>query len=212
MYICPEIKFGTFMFFGRVITKSKTLPLLDFVERTENYGQSELPTLIIGKKNAEEIFGKERIKVLDKKIDKNTYWTFAKNERRTDFEADFENFEKIIVQNIEKGVEYTYFNIFTSPHEISEKFIKWLYEGGKKYIYIQNRHLYIYSPLTNKVYGLSLMDTEYIGKEDEIILQKLADNPKNIMIENNGFIGLELKSRLKNLNIMTPYLYFLKEQ
>lgn len=200
------------MFFGRVITKSKTLPLLDFVERTEEYTPSDIPTLIIGKKNAEEIFGADKIKVLDKKIADNVYWTFAKNERRVDFEKDFNDFENFVVEKIEKGVEYSYFNIFTTPHKISEKFIKWLYEGKRKYIYIYNRHLYIYSPAANKIYGLSLQDTEYIGKDDEIILQKLEDNNKNIIIDNNNFIGIELKNKLKNLNIMTPYLYFLKEE
>lgn len=199
------------MFFGRVVTKSKTLPLLDFVERAEEYTPSELPTLIIGKKNAEAIFGAENIKVLDRKVSDNVYWTFAKNERRNEFESDLEAFNKIVVHRLQRGVRYYYFNIYTEPTEMSKKFIKWLYEGKRKYIYVYNRHLYIYSPDKNVVYGLSLQDTEYIGKDDGVILQKLADNPNNIMVENSNFIGLELKNYIQNINIMAPYLYFLKE-
>ena len=55
---------------GRIITKNKNIDTLDFVDVTEHIGNIDnfIPTLIVGKKNAEEIYGKDNVKVLDKKI------------------------------------------------------------------------------------------------------------------------------------------------
>ena len=74
------------MYIGRIITKNKNINTLDFVDVTKNVGSIDnfTPTLIIGKKKAEEIYGKENIKVLDKKITNNVSWTFDKVERRNE--------------------------------------------------------------------------------------------------------------------------------
>jgi hypothetical protein len=65
---------------GRIISNKENIDTLDFVDVTENIGSIDnfIPTLIIGKKKAEEIYGKDNIKVLDKKISQNVSWTFDK--------------------------------------------------------------------------------------------------------------------------------------
>jgi hypothetical protein len=46
---------------GRIITKNKNIDTLDFVDVTSDISSIDnfVPTLIIGKKQAEEIYGKE---------------------------------------------------------------------------------------------------------------------------------------------------------
>ena len=90
------------MYIGRIITKGKNLETLDFVEVTTKFekGDNSIPTLIIGKENAEKIYGKENIHVLDKKIEDNVYWTFGKLERRNDFERDLQSFNKLLLDNL----------------------------------------------------------------------------------------------------------------
>ena len=53
------------MYIGRIITKNKNINTLDFVDVTDNFGSIDnfVPTLVIGKKNAENFFGKHNIKV-----------------------------------------------------------------------------------------------------------------------------------------------------
>ena len=157
------------MFIGQVVTKSKTLPIVDYVRTIADYEDNGMPTLIIGKSKAESIFGKDQVKVLDKKIKDNVYWTFAKNERRVDFEADIEAFNDMIVDKLKKSVKYVYYSIFTEDIERTKKFINWLYNGKKKIIYIYEKHLYMYAPKTDTVFGISLNDIEYTGKDPEMV-------------------------------------------
>ena len=48
---------------GRIISNKENIDTLDFVDVTKNIGSIDnfIPTLIIGKKKAEEIYGKENI-------------------------------------------------------------------------------------------------------------------------------------------------------
>lgn len=198
------------MFIGQVVTKSKTLPIVDYVKTIADYEDNGMPTLIIGKNKAESIFGKDQVKVLDKKIKDNVYWTFAKNERRVDFEADIEAFNNIIVNKLKKSVKYVYYSIFTENTERTKKFIDWLYNGKKKIIYIYEKHLYMYAPKTDTVFGISLNDIEYTGKDPEMVLEKIKANKNNIIIYDNTFLGQRLRLEMANSQFIVPYLYFLR--
>lgn len=202
------------MFSGRVITKSKTLPVSKFIEITQEAVIDEnIPTLIIGKKSAERICGKENIRVLDKKIGENLYWTYSKNERRVDFERDVSEFDSKVINSLGKGIEYVYFNIFTEPFSKSAKFIDYLYNGKrKKYFYRYRNHLYIYIEGDNRVFGLSLEDVDYIGKDKEAVVSKIRANNKNIWFENLDFLDEKLSRWFSERRIMVPYIYFLDSQ
>ena len=106
------------MYIGRIITKGKNLETVDFVDITQqlNITDKTVPTLIIGKQNAEKIYGKENVHVLDKKIEDNVYWTFGKLERRNDFERDLLAFNKMLIKKLFKNVNYEYFNVYTSDY------------------------------------------------------------------------------------------------
>ena len=202
------------MYLGRIITKSKKLPVLDFIEITSDTGKitNEIPTLIIGRKIAEEFYGKDKIKVLNKKIEKNIYWTFAKNERRNDFEEELKRFNDRIIQEILAKINYDYFNIFFESIEESKNFINWLYGEEKKYIYVLDSHLYIYNPLNEKTVGFSLMDAEYIGKNSEDIYEKIKSNPNNVILNSDNFLTPSMRSLFSNYAIAVPYLYFLRTE
>ena len=204
------------MFLGQVISKSKNLPVISFIKIVEPpyYGlPDKIPTLIVGKSLAEEMCGKENVKVLDKKIADNVFWTFGKTERRTDFEKDIDTFNNLIVKKIKDAVKYEYYNIFTEPHERSVKFIEWLYNGKTdKTVYICDKHLYIYPNFQETVYGLSLNDVEYIGKHADEVIDKIKANEHNIIVEDNSFISQELLLRLSDSKILVPYIHFLDAQ
>lgn len=200
------------MFLGRIITKNKTFKPLDFIEKTsELVVDNTIPTLIIGRDNAEEIYGKEKIRVLNKQIEPNVYWTFRKTERRVDYEDNLNLFYERIKKYLNTKVEYVYYNIFTEENERTIKFIDWLYNGKKKYVYIHNEHLYIYSG-GKKVIGLSLRDIEYIGKDKQKVIGKIKNNPNNIVIENKDFISFEFLQLIGDNEKFIPYLYFLTKE
>lgn len=198
-------------YIGRIITKSKNIEPLDFVEVTDDKEKIDksIPTLIIGKQTAESIYGKDKIHLLDKKIEDNVYWTFGKLEKRTEFENDLETFNNIILKNLLETVNYVYFNIFTMSMSCIKRFIKYLSNDIDKVIYRFGDHLYVLC--NNSVVGISMIDLEYIGIDKNSVIQKIEKNTHNKIINNDYFISKNLKNKLNGNKIIVPYLYFLKE-
>lgn len=197
------------MYIGRIISKNKNIDTLDFVDVTENIGSIDnfIPTLIIGKKKAEDIYGKENIKVLDKKITDNISWTFDKVERRNEYERDLKAFNDSLIKTIKKNIKYEFFNIYIEPISRIKKLISFIKSPKIKYIYIFNSHIYMY--YNNIVYGISLSDIEYLGINKNRILKLLNSNSSNIIVENHDFLSKKMKQTIKDDKILVPYLYFL---
>lgn len=196
---------------GRIISKNQNIETLDFVDVTDNHGSIDnfIPTLIIGKKKAEEIYGKEKVKVLDKRITHNVSWTFDKIERRNEYERDLKEFNDSLIKTVRKNIKYDFFNIYIEPLSRIKKLISFIKSPKVKYIYIFNNHIYMY--YQNIVYGISLNDIEYLGINKKRILRLLKTNNSNIIIENNDFLSPKMKQIIKDDKILVPYLYFLSK-
>ena len=194
------------MFLGRIISNSKQLDVPFFIEITDKCDNYSIPTLIIGKKRAIELFSAENIHVLDKKIQENVYWTFAKNERRVDFEEDLKNFINLLVKKIDFSVNYCFINIFTEKYSFLKKFINYIYSDELKSVYVTKKHIYIYSG--KSVIGLSRYDLDYIGVDSDKVINKIKSNPKNIVFTENE-IRPDIVKFSKSNNIIVPYLYYI---
>lgn len=199
------------MYIGRIISNKENIDTLDFVDVTKNIGSIDnfIPTLIIGKKKAEEIYGKENIKVLDKKITDNVSWTFDKVERRNEYERDLKAFNDSLIKTIKKNIKYEFFNIYIEPISRIKKLISFIKSPKIKYIYIFNDHIYMY--YKNIVYGISLSDIQYLGINKNRILRLLNSNSSNIIVENHDFLSKKMRQIIKEDKILIPYLYFLSK-
>ena len=194
------------MFLGRIVTKGKMPDVPFFIEVTESSGDFSIPTLIIGKKRAIELFGVENVHVLDKKIQDNVYWTFAKNERRVDYEDDTKKFIDSLVKKINFGVNYYFINIFTEKLSFLKRFIKYVYNNEKKSVYVTKKHIYFYSG--KNVVGLSRGDFEYIGIDSDKVVAKIKSNPQNIVFTDDE-ISPDIVKFAKSSNIIVPYLHYI---
>lgn len=197
------------MYIGRIITKAKNLETVDFVDITQQLDITDktTPTLIIGKQNAEKIYGKENVHVLDKKIEDNVYWTFGKLERRNDFERDLLSFNKMLVKKLFKSVQYEYFNVYTSGYSDIKALLTKIDRNKGNVCYVSDRDLYLL--IENSVYGISFRDLNYIGVDKEKVINRIKRNRSNKIITNDYFISKNMKKYINNATFMVPYIYFL---
>jgi len=195
-------------YIGRIITNSKTVDTLDYVEVTNNKCDLDfsVPTLIIGKKNAIDMFGEEKIKVLDRKIQNNVYWTYGKTEKRNVFETDLAKFNENLIKNLKKNVKYTFFNVLSEPLSRVKRFISFMNSEKDKIIYITDKHMYIL--YNNVVYGVSLDDIEYVKVDKNKVIERIKSNKHNHVINNMKFLSNKMKKYIKDDKILVPYLYF----
>ena len=68
-----------------------------------------IPTLVIGWEYTKKMFNNASI--LDWEIDRNTYWTYGKREKRNRYEENLERFRQMSITRFIKSVNYRYSNI-----------------------------------------------------------------------------------------------------
>lgn len=193
------------MFLGRIISKSISLEVPSFIEVTETAGDYSIPTLIVGKKRAVELFGAEKIHMLDKHIQDNVCWTFAKNERRVDYEEDVKRFVVSITDKIKRGVNYYFINIFIEKLSFLKKFIAYMYGNERKSVFVTSKHIYIYGG--KNVLGLSRGDFDYAGIDSDKVIEKIKSNPHNIVFTEED-LPPDIAKFSKSNNILVPYLHY----
>lgn len=198
------------MFIANVITNGSATGVTEMAERISNFENADVskPTLIIGKKNAESIFGKENIKVLNRNIKDNIVWTYAKNERRDDYLEGIKNFNSFVFDALKQKVKYKYFDVFHTNYSTVRDFILYMGNKQRKVVYLKKDHIYFYTK--NSVYGLDLRECEYLGVKKEKIV-KIIKNAKNIsFVSDLKENSLELEEYLSSNAYLIPYIYYLR--
>lgn len=198
------------MYIANVITNGSATGVTEMAERISNFENADMskPTLIIGKKNAESIFGKENIKVLNRNIKDNIVWTYAKNERRDDYLEGIKNFNSFVFDALKQKVKYKYFDVFHTNYSTVRDFILYMRNKQRKVAYLKKEHIYFYTK--NSVYGLDLRECEYLGIKKEKIVN-IIKNAKNIsFVSDLKENSLELDEYLSSNAYLIPYIYYLK--
>lgn len=198
------------MYIANVITNGSATGVTEMAERISNFENADMskPTLIIGKKNAESIFGKENIKILNRNIKDNVIWTYAKNERRDDYLEGIKNFNSFVFDALKQKVKYKYFDVFHTNYSTVRDFILYMGNKQRKVAYLKKEHIYFYTK--NSVYGLDLRECEYLGIKKEKIVN-IIKNAKNIsFVSNLEENSLELDEYLSSNAYLIPYIYYLK--
>ena len=165
-----------------------------------------IPTLIVGKQLAVEMFGADKVKVLNKSIDKNISWTFLKTERRSDFEKDISNFKNDVMRRITKSVKYYYVDVITSSAYKMMRFVRMLADGRPKTVFIRNNNMYIY--VDKWVFGVSLDDIEYIGINRNKVFSFIKRLRNVRFVYDNKNWSIELKRETFDNAIIVPYISF----
>lgn len=201
VYLCT-------MFFGRIITRSKRIEANELIDVTSDITSIDpsIPTLVVGKQLAVEMFGADKVKVLNKNIDKNISWTFLKTERRSDFEKDILNFKNDVMRRITKSVKYYYVDVITSSAYKMMRFVRMLADGRSKTVFIRNNNMYIY--VDKWVFGVSLDDIEYIGIDRNKVFSFIKRLRNVRFVYDNKNWSIELKRETFDNAIIVPYISF----
>ena len=188
----------------------KTHSFID-VDKVCNFVDGETyPILIIGKKNAEELFGKENVKVLNKSITNNISWTYGKMEKRDEYEVDIERFYETLYNKIVKSIKYVNICVYDCKYNMFKRLINFINNNDEKYVLTTDKHVYIYCK--GVTIGISLDEIEYCGVKKNKIYG-IIENGNNVKMVKNEFSTINaIKKYINDNKIVIPYLYYLKNQ
>jgi hypothetical protein len=161
-----------------------------------------IPTLVIGWEYTKKMY--ENANILNWEIDRNTYWTYGKREKRNRYEENLEKFRELALYRFIKSVKYSYFNILIASNE--EKEYVWsLIDTDGTYVYLNNDMVYAFDEQENKVIGFSLRDIDYLKKDRKKVLSKIYSNTNLIEVKDN--LSWETKNALRNCSYVIPFLW-----
>ena len=192
---------------GRIITTAKIEGITEFIDVTKDESsvvgnEAKIPTLIIGYKNAERICGP--LKMTEKKIGNNLWWTFSKRERRIDYEPDLESFLSNVSDFLMKFCNYEYIDPITWEEEKKTEFFDMMTGNSRKILYKTPSMYYVYFPKTNNVYGLSMDVLRFTGLEGSI-MESMSDDC-TVVVDESSFRD----KKMARSKFVMPILYYLK--
>lgn len=168
----------------------------------------DIPTLIIGWENVKQVI--PNVNILNKKCDKNTWWTFKKNERKCDYDVDLLNYYEESIKETLSKVKFIYVNPLTFCCNSIKKMIRFLKDNTLKYVFLtkNSNYMFVYSENYNTVFGISLTLCEYMRIPKKKILKKLNNA---IYVNDLSFLNKDIKKVIGNNTHYLPILYsFLK--
>ncbi len=164
-----------------------------------------IPTLIIGWEFTKKLFYDKKINILNKKINKFTFWTFNKKEKRVDFENDLKFFTKNVLKNVKNEVNYMYINVLTSKYNFIKNLIKKLNSTDVFYIYIY-KNSFVYLCSNENIFGFDLNMTDFLDIDRKKIYKILFSNGNKVFF-NDDFLDKNIRENIENNNKIIPYLY-----
>lgn len=195
---------------GSIVSKRKIKDTVGFVEVvndiTEVSGQTN-PILVIGLNEAKKIA--PSFSILNKKIDKEVFWTYGKTEKRDEHEKDIKKFYEYVLNKVVNEVPYYYVNLLTLKYNKAKNLINIINNNILKYIYINNNIIYIY--YNNYILGISLTIAEYMGIKREKILSRIRSNPQNIVSYTDSFLDTNMRKVINNKKYVIPYFMAIQD-
>lgn len=163
-----------------------------------------IPTLIVGWEYTKNV--RPDANILTWEIDKDTYWTFGKREKRNRYEDCVKKFRELAIKRLIESVKYRYINLLTVDEEEKRAYMGMIRGEKTMYVYICNDMVYVYDDDTREVTGISLRDIIYAGKNPKAILSEIYHGGNKI-IDIKGKFSWETKLALRSHAYVYPCLF-----
>lgn len=185
-----------------IVTKNKiNLEVPEIIGVVDDISQadSDYPILIIGLEEGRRLI--ENFSIIEHKVNDRLYWTFAKNEKRNEYEKDVRDFCKNAVYSLIHSLDYRYIPITDS--EGSELYD--ILEECQGEITVYEERGMVYVCCGRKVYGFSEDMAEYssFGK-DKLVSVLSSDNKR--FFDNDDFMSQTMRNALRDKTYVKSYI------
>lgn len=189
-------------YIANIVTKGKiSLDMGDAINvcRSIKEAVPSIPTLVIGYRTAKKVI--VGFNMVDKDYpSQGMYWTFSKNERKTDYDVDILRFCDMAVRKITDSIEYHYINPYQAGYNEVKSILQFIKSGEDKLMMLDEKYdnLFIYHRRRNTVYGISIRSCEYVGVSRAKIAKRIADSGNVVLRLKDISLPLRIKRLLSN--------------
>jgi len=146
----------------------------------------DVPTLIIGWNNTKKIFNEDNVSILNKNIDKITFWTFNQKEKKIDYDTDLSVFYNFCFNHFKTKYKYVYIDPINESLSNIKKIIKKIKSLKNIKTYQEDDYIYIYGD--NLIFGIDLNVMDFIGIDKYKLKNKIEKITNVLLSKNDIFI------------------------
>ena len=193
---------------GYIVCKNKIKEKLDFIEVVSDYKLIEdktKPILIIGLEEARK--QSSSFSIIEKKLDKNLFWTFGKREKKVDYDKDLVKFQEYVMKQNIDDIKYHYINLLKLNLSSIKRLINIINNNEIKYFYLKKNMIYMY--YKNMVTGISMEILSFDRINKKKIYSKLKNNKNNIIHTKEINLSENIKRLIVNKQYIMAYLHTL---
>ena len=136
----------------------------------DDYSESSLPTLIIGWEKVKTIFG-DSVSIRKNEVSEGVFWCFSREERRSDYEACLDEFNKYCVTKYCERFSYFHMDLFCDSKKKVHKILREIYKNEGYFTISPTQMLYVY--FNNIIIGVNLNQLYYVGIDNSKVMSKL---------------------------------------
>ena len=165
-----------------------------------------LPTLCIGKEFTKKNY--PNFRVIEFNVEDNVYWTYGPREKRNIYEERLNDFMEIAIKSFIDNFRYVFINVLISDKDNDDckKLMESIKPENNTTSFISGNMVYVYNAENNCVYGVSLRDIGYKGKEPKKLLSMIFKNTRVINAKDD--IPFEVRTAFIGNNYVIPCLYY----
>lgn len=178
-------------------------PEFNVVKTMDEIIYKDLPTLIIGHDLVLSYFSKDSINILNKQINKNTFWTLKRNVKRDVYSADLESFIRFSYKKYLSKINYVDIDFIQFSESKMERVKKKLW-SLKDVISYKSDNNVIYVHGEDLIFGLDLNVAEYVGIDPHKIESKIIKKSK-VFLQGTEIL-IEYNNHLERLNHEIKYI------
>lgn len=178
-------------------------PEFNVVQSMDDIVYNDLPTILIGHDLALANFNKDSINILNKQINKNTFWTLKRNVKRDVYSNDLESFIRFSYKNFINKINYVDLDFIQYSPKKLMKIVRKLYKLNNVISYKSNNNvIYIYSE--NLIFGIDLNTVKYLGMDVKKIETKIIEK-SSVFLQGNEIL-IEYNNHLERLDKQIKYI------
>ena len=164
------------------------------------------PVLYVGMDNASEHI--DGFSVLKKRYG-DTWWTFAKNERRAEYTDDIAAFRDYCLRKAMSSVRYVYIDFTKYRFGRNVALLRYMLSDERKHCFITRGggFLFVYSESRSTVFGISLSLLWYVGIDPERVIRILKTQKSNVFVNGTSFAYKEYRAIINDEPHYIPVLH-----
>lgn len=193
-------------YIANVLTKNLFDNLLYNVVSDKNDLIQGIPTLCIGKEFTKKNY--PNFSVIEFKVEDGIYWTYGPREKRNIYEERLLNFQDIAINSFIDNIDYKFINVLISDIKTEDcnNMMNAINSDIKTTSFLFGDMVYVYSNEKKCVYGVSLRDIKYKGKDVKRLLSLIFKKTRVINAKED--ISFEVRSSFFGYNYAIPCLYY----